>query len=108
VFIFLSITANMRAQMHFIGSSMCLKRQWFEKKEQMCKERSEFRMKLVCIGDVMLGRWVNEVLKHVPAEYPWGDTLSSPPRKIHVFMHGDTRGVPFVGLVKWGPHASIP
>ncbi len=55
---------------------MCLKSQWFEKQERMEKERGDTsRMKLVCIGDVMLGRWVNEVLKHVPAEYPWGDTL---------------------------------
>jgi poly-gamma-glutamate capsule biosynthesis protein CapA/YwtB (metallophosphatase superfamily) len=28
------------------------------------------------VGDVMLGRQVNELLREVPAEYPWGDTLS--------------------------------
>lgn len=32
-------------------------------------------MKLLFVGDVMLGRLVNEVLKKEPAEYPWGDTL---------------------------------
>lgn len=32
-------------------------------------------MKLLFVGDVMLGRVVNEVLKKEPPEYPWGDTL---------------------------------
>ena len=32
-------------------------------------------MKLLFVGDVMLGRLVNETLKHEPPEYPWGDTL---------------------------------
>jgi poly-gamma-glutamate synthesis protein (capsule biosynthesis protein) len=30
---------------------------------------------LVFLGDVMLGRLVNQALKHLPPEYPWGDTL---------------------------------
>lgn len=33
-------------------------------------------MKLALVGDVMLGRLVNEVLRHAPADYPWGDTLA--------------------------------
>ncbi len=33
-------------------------------------------MRLVFVGDVMLGRLVNEVLKQQPPAYPWGDTLS--------------------------------
>lgn len=32
-------------------------------------------MKLLFVGDVMLGRLVNEVLKKEPPDYPWGDTL---------------------------------
>jgi len=32
-------------------------------------------MKLLLVGDVMLGRLVNNALKNRPAEYPWGDTL---------------------------------
>lgn len=32
-------------------------------------------MKLLFVGDVMLGRLVNQKLKETPAEYPWGDTL---------------------------------
>jgi len=32
-------------------------------------------LKVVLVGDVMLGRLVNEVLKFLPAVYPWGDTL---------------------------------
>lgn len=32
-------------------------------------------MKLLFIGDVMLGRLVNDELKIRPPEYPWGDTL---------------------------------
>ena len=33
-------------------------------------------MKIIFVGDVMLGRLVNEVLKHERPEYPWGDTLN--------------------------------
>jgi poly-gamma-glutamate synthesis protein (capsule biosynthesis protein) len=33
-------------------------------------------MELLLVGDVMLGRLVNENLKHEPPEHPWGDTLS--------------------------------
>lgn len=33
-------------------------------------------MRLLLVGDVMLGRLVNQVLRHVPAGYPWGDTLA--------------------------------
>ena len=33
-------------------------------------------MRLILVGDVMLGRWVNESLAACPPEYPWGDTLS--------------------------------
>lgn len=32
-------------------------------------------MKILFVGDVMLGRLVNEVLKRKSPEYPWGDTL---------------------------------
>jgi poly-gamma-glutamate synthesis protein (capsule biosynthesis protein) len=32
-------------------------------------------MRLLLVGDVMLGRLVNQVLKDVGPEYPWGDTL---------------------------------
>ncbi|HYB90287.1 MAG TPA: CapA family protein, partial [Candidatus Binataceae bacterium] len=32
-------------------------------------------MKLLFVGDVMLGRLVNDLLERVPADYPWGDTL---------------------------------
>ncbi len=31
--------------------------------------------RLLLVGDVMLGRGVNAVLRHARAEYPWGDTL---------------------------------
>jgi poly-gamma-glutamate synthesis protein (capsule biosynthesis protein) len=33
-------------------------------------------MKLLFVGDVMLGRLVNETLREAPQDYPWGDTLS--------------------------------
>jgi poly-gamma-glutamate capsule biosynthesis protein CapA/YwtB (metallophosphatase superfamily) len=32
-------------------------------------------LKLLLLGDCMLGRLVNEVLENAPPEYPWGDTL---------------------------------
>jgi poly-gamma-glutamate synthesis protein (capsule biosynthesis protein) len=32
-------------------------------------------MRLLVVGDVMLGRLVNDLLAHVPPAYPWGDTL---------------------------------
>ena len=32
-------------------------------------------MRLVLVGDVMLGRGVNATLKQVRSEYPWGNTL---------------------------------
>jgi len=32
-------------------------------------------MRLLFVGDVMLGRLLNQLLKARPAEYPWGDTL---------------------------------
>jgi poly-gamma-glutamate synthesis protein (capsule biosynthesis protein) len=32
-------------------------------------------MKLVLVGDVMLGRLVNEALHNLPPEYPWGDVM---------------------------------
>ncbi len=32
-------------------------------------------MELLLVGDVMLGRLVNQVLRHAPPDYPWGDTL---------------------------------
>ena len=32
-------------------------------------------LKLLFVGDVMLGRLVNDALERVPAEYPWGDVL---------------------------------
>jgi poly-gamma-glutamate capsule biosynthesis protein CapA/YwtB (metallophosphatase superfamily) len=33
------------------------------------------KLKLLFVGDVMLGREVNRVLKYQPPSYPWGDTL---------------------------------
>ncbi len=32
-------------------------------------------MKLVLVGDVMLGRIVDAALEYRPAGHPWGDTL---------------------------------
>ena len=32
------------------------------------------RMRLLFVGDVMLGRMVNDLLRRVDADYPWGDT----------------------------------
>ena len=32
-------------------------------------------MRLLFLGDVMIGRIVNQVLRREPPEYPWGDTL---------------------------------
>jgi len=32
-------------------------------------------VRLAFVGDVMLGRLVNDLLKDVSAEYPWGDTM---------------------------------
>ena len=32
-------------------------------------------MKILFVGDVMLGRLVNRALRNRPPEYPWGDTL---------------------------------
>ncbi len=32
-------------------------------------------MRLLFVGDVMLGRLVNKALEHLRPEYPWGDTL---------------------------------
>src|SRR5882762_11252716 len=37
--------------------------------------REECRMRLALVGDVMLGRLVNQILTGTPPEYPWGDTL---------------------------------
>jgi poly-gamma-glutamate synthesis protein (capsule biosynthesis protein) len=37
---------------------------------------SDYDLQLVVVGDVMLGRCVNEVLKAEPCDYPWGDTLA--------------------------------
>jgi poly-gamma-glutamate synthesis protein (capsule biosynthesis protein) len=33
-------------------------------------------MRLLFVGDIMLGRLVNDILRGRSAEYPWGDTLS--------------------------------
>lgn len=41
-------------------------------------------MRLLFVGDVMLGRVVNETLRDEPPEYPWGDTLP-------VFQRADVR-----------------
>lgn len=41
-------------------------------------------LKLLFVGDVMLGRLVNQVLKVEPSTYPWGDTLS-------LFQRADVR-----------------
>ena len=34
------------------------------------------RMRLLFVGDVMLGRMVNDFLRRVDADYPWGDTMT--------------------------------
>lgn len=39
------------------------------------KMQNSESLKLLLVGDVMLGRLVNEVLKVEPSVYPWGDTL---------------------------------
>src|SRR3989344_3408970 len=41
-------------------------------------------MKLLFVGDVMLGRLINEILKKENFAYPWGDTLS-------IFRNADVR-----------------
>lgn len=41
-------------------------------------------MRLLFVGDVMLGRIVNKALQREPSEYPWGDTLP-------VFQRADLR-----------------
>jgi len=41
-------------------------------------------MKLLFVGDVMLGRLVNQALKRMRPEYPWGNTLD-------VFRSADAR-----------------
>jgi poly-gamma-glutamate synthesis protein (capsule biosynthesis protein) len=41
-------------------------------------------MKILFLGDVMLGRLVNETLKTAPPDHPWGNTLS-------VFQKADVR-----------------
>lgn len=41
-------------------------------------------MKLLFVGDIMLGRLVNEILKQRPPDYPWGDTLA-------IFKEADCR-----------------
>jgi poly-gamma-glutamate synthesis protein (capsule biosynthesis protein) len=38
-------------------------------------------MDLLLVGDVMLGRLVNQKLKYESPEYPWGDTLSLFPQR---------------------------
>jgi poly-gamma-glutamate synthesis protein (capsule biosynthesis protein) len=61
-------------------------------------------MRLLFVGDVMLGRGVNDTLKRVPPNYPWGDTTP-------VFSSADLRlcnlecvlsdtGVPWTKLKK--------
>ncbi|MDQ7827970.1 MAG: CapA family protein [Armatimonadota bacterium] len=37
--------------------------------------RSVGGIQLLFVGDVMLGRLVNDLLRRVPPDYPWGDTL---------------------------------
>lgn len=41
-------------------------------------------MQMLFVGDVMLGRLVNDFLKTHPSDYPWGDTLS-------IFRSADVR-----------------
>lgn len=40
------------------------------------ENQEQSHLKLLFVGDVMLGRLVNEALKEAPPAYPWGDTLS--------------------------------
>lgn len=49
-------------------------------------------MKLLFVGDVMLGRTVNAVLAHNPPSYPWGNTLS-------VFEKADLRICNLEGVI---------
>ncbi len=48
------------------------------------ENQGTLQMKLLFVGDVMLGRLVNAVLQGKPPGYPWGDTLS-------LFHHADVR-----------------
>ena len=42
-------------------------------------------MQIALLGDVMLGRLVNDRLKTADPAYPWGDTLPTPaPGRHHV------------------------
>src|SRR5947209_2091141 len=50
----------------------------------MMKNQETLHLKLLFVGDVMLGRLVNRTLKHMLPEYPWGDTPS-------LFYEADTR-----------------
>src|SRR5581483_432539 len=39
------------------------------------KKQAVGSLKLLLVGDVMLGRLVNDILNVEPSAYPWGDTL---------------------------------
>lgn len=39
-------------------------------------EKADRQMRIALVGDVMLGRLVNKMLKHSNPAYPWGNTLS--------------------------------
>jgi hypothetical protein len=40
------------------------------------REGESFAVKLLMVGDVMLGRLVNQIPTHALPYYPWGDTLA--------------------------------
>ena len=61
-------------------------------------------LRLVMLGDCMLGRMVNEVLETAPPEYPWGNTLTvlkgADWRMCNLECVTSDRGVPWSGYKK--------
>lgn len=58
-------------------------------------------MKLLFVGDVMLGRLVNQALKARTPEYPWGNTLD-------VFRSADVRFCNLECSLSIGAYAGRP
>lgn len=60
-------------------------------------------MRIIFLGDVMLGRLVNDILLKVPPEYVWGDTLSllarADARIVNLECVMSDRGEPWPGKV---------
>lgn len=61
-------------------------------------------MRLLFVGDVMLGRLVNEALRRLPPAYPWGDTLpvfeGADVRLCNLECALSDRGVPWMATSK--------